>query len=237
MLKSPDDDLIYEVLSYLQNNGSAAGAGSVQLYLTGRGFSVSEATAGRILRKLETSGLVEKNRNKGRELSDEGLKRLRELDDIKWQYRWTEKFMDTIASLKKDKLIQLLEACRPVEIGIARLAAARATQKDIDKIAANVEQMEKCAKEGKFPAELDTEFHCLLAAASGNPVLMSVIVLLRKKQENALGIAAIRAKVGAASCEDHRKILGALKWHDPEIAALAMKTHLNNLVDSLSNAK
>ncbi len=42
-----------------------------------------------------------------------------------------------------------------------------ATQKDIDKIAANVEQMEKCAKEGKFPAELDTEFHCLLAAASG----------------------------------------------------------------------
>ena len=233
MFKSSDDELIYEVLSYLKKNGSAAGAGSVQLHLNQQGFPVSEATAGRILRKLETSGLVGKNHNKGRELSAEGLKRLQELDDIQWQEKWTEKFMDTLAGLKKDKLIQLLEACRPVEIGIARLAAARATEKDIEKIEANVGKMEECAKAGKFPGDLDTEFHCLLAAASGNPILMSVIMLLRKKQENAMGISAIRAKVGAASCEDHRKILGALKWHDPEIAALAMKTHLNNLVETI----
>ena len=55
-----EDELIYEVLSYMKEEGKAVGAGSVQRRLETRGYFMAEASVGRLLREMEYRGLLEK---------------------------------------------------------------------------------------------------------------------------------------------------------------------------------
>ena len=227
------DNVIYYILLFLKETNGPAGAGSVRRFLEQRGFSMAEATVGRLLRDMDGDGYTEKRSNQGRAVSAKGERRLRELEEMRWHDRWTEGFLDVFERADKDYLRELLEARLPVETAVARLAAQRAAPEEIETLRGVVREQERLAKSASPVFALDDEFHRTLAAASHNQVLEAVVALLRKKEEYGRAFERMRRDAGHIYNSDHRKIFEAVEAHDPEHAELTMKRHIANLIASV----
>ncbi|MBR4401621.1 MAG: FCD domain-containing protein [Synergistes sp.] len=234
---SREDELIYEVLSYIKEEGKAAGAGSVQRRLKTRGYSLAEASVGRLLRDMQYMGFLVKESNTGRSISPLGEEKLRSLESARWQGNWAQEFFSGSGSSDKEHLTELLIARRPVEIEVARLASENATAEEIGELRRIVDKHEHMAKTGRSVSQLDTEFHQYLAKISHNSILEAIVELLRKKEEDATELEGIRRHAGNISNDEHRKIFEAVAHHDAELAILAMKRHLNNLMHTLEEKK
>lgn len=228
-----DEKLLFDIMSFLHERKTPEGAGSVQRHLENKGYTMAEATVGRLLREMDDLGYSEKKSNQGRTLSEKGRACFRELELKQWQEQWAEGFMGSSDVTEKTKLLELLTARIPVETEVARLAALHATAEEIETLRALVEKQEELAQKGETVSGLDTEFHWRLAKASKNSILEAIIELLRKKQEYALEIESIRKRAGHIYNSEHRKIFEAVEQHDPDLAQLTMKRHLDNLVKSV----
>ncbi|MCR5334921.1 MAG: FCD domain-containing protein [Synergistes sp.] len=237
MNNNREDELIYEVLSYIKEEGKAVGAGSVQRRLRSRGYSMAEASVGRLLREMEYTGLLVKESNLGRSISPQGEEKLRELESARWQGNWTQEFFGNADASDREHLEELLTARRPVEVEVARLAAKNASDEEIEKLRRIVDENELLAKAGKPISQLDTEFHRYLAKISHNSVLEAIMELLRRKQEDATSFEGLRRHAGSLTNNEHRKILEAVEQHDVDMAVLAMKRHIKNLTLALKDRK
>lgn len=231
--KSQDSNIIHEILYYLKINNKPSGAGELKRHLIDKGFIIAEATVGRILKEMDHCKTTEKISNKGRTITEFGLKYLNEYEEQKGQNKWAEEFLDVFDIKEKGPLIDLLVARRPVEIEVARLAALNANKEEIKELYKVVEVQERLAMSGEPVAYLDTKFHCLLAKASGNQVLEAIVKLLRKSQDYAEELEIIRRRAGQIYNKEHKAILEAIEQNDEEMAMLAMKRHLQNLIDNI----
>ena len=122
-----------------------------------------------------------------------------------------------------------IEARRILEPSIAALAAERATDDDLAEIARILEEMEAAVENGGQVVAYDSAFHAAVARACGNPTLVFLINALT----DALGEsreASFRPEVGATTAiEGHRRIMVALRAHDPVAAREAMLGHINDI--------
>lgn len=228
------DNIIYKILGYLEQTGNVpSGAGSVRRFLNGNGIMLADATVGRILRDMDCSGYTLKCGKQGRILSDCGRQKYRELDEALWRDKWTGEFMDTPEKVGREYLLNLLEARLPVETAVAKTAAKTASAEEIEALRKIVDEQEKLAKSGAAVSPLDTEFHMTLAAASHNQILEAIVTLLRKKEEYARAFEHIRRATGDIYNQEHRNIFNAVAARDPEMAELAMKRHINNLIENV----
>lgn len=237
MNQANNDEVIFNILACMQATAEPVGAGSVRRYLSSKGYPLAEATVGRVLRDMDYGGLTEKKSNQGRVISEAGSAKYKEIISAKWQGKWAENFIGAFGPSDSIHLIELIEARRPVEIEVARLAAKHADSSDIAALRALVCRQEALAKEGCPVSQVDTEFHRLLAAASRNKILEAIVELLRKKQEDAAEFEEIRRHSGNIYNSDHRKIFEAIEQHDPDMAVLAMKRHLTNLLISIRESR
>ncbi len=125
----------------------------------------------------------------------------------------------------KHALLDLNEARGGLECHIARLAAQRAKPEHIQAMQAALVQMEENSKNIGNCARYDTEFHHLLAQATGNVIfeimLAPVTKLLGESRK-----ATLKAVTPAKSLEGHKKILAAVEKRDSELAAQCMSEHL-----------
>jgi len=123
----------------------------------------------------------------------------------------------------------LTEARIIISTEVARLACARRTKEDLDKLEKNIAAAEAATDEGDMHrrAEVNYEFHRLLARATGNPVLIIVSDAL---------VAATRSFVDAIGYQlnsyvlpSRWRMLAALKARDADAAANEMKAMLVRL--------
>lgn len=121
-------------------------------------------------------------------------------------------------------LLHLIEARRPLESEIARLAAERATAEQIERL--EEENARLRGAEGLDErVEADVRFHRVLAESAGNPVfcllLETIAGLLRESRRQTIAESGIEiAHAG------HGDILDAVRRHDAERAKHAMLEHL-----------
>jgi GntR family transcriptional regulator, transcriptional repressor for pyruvate dehydrogenase complex len=126
------------------------------------------------------------------------------------------------------------EVRRMLEVHITGLAAERAAEDDIDRLAAVHDQMAASLGDFEAAALHDLEFHRAIARATHNElflVLMDSIghALLDIRRAN-----IARGGTGPLTVEEHGEILAALRARDPKRARTAMRTHLDN-VEAVSN--
>lgn len=121
---------------------------------------------------------------------------------------------------------QMFEARRVLEVGVAGLAAERATGEQLATIA---EEMTGLFASLEQPLEYlrhDMRFHRAVAAASGNPILASLVEMVSALFYTHRRQTADRASDRRESAEMHRAIYNALRARDPERARQAMSAHL-----------
>jgi GntR family transcriptional repressor for pyruvate dehydrogenase complex len=144
--------------------------------------------------------------------------------------------LDFVFAKDSVALVQLLEARRVVEAGIARLAAFRITESEVAALGDLVASLASCIDDPDRFSELDIALHEAVCGAANNFLLsqfMNIVSTLGKvSRERTGGLRAVRE----AALRDHRRILDALRAHDPDAAQQAMLEHLDHVEQGLRPA-
>ena len=141
--------------------------------------------------------------------------------------------LDFVLSLDDSSLIELFEARKIVEIGIAGLAAQRITDEELADLEDGLARSQETLHHPADFLRADEQLHKTITQAARNPIMSRVIDsisrLLMVSRSRTVEIAGVREK----TVEDHRAIVAALKRRDPEAAQQAMLQHLNNVEKGL----
>lgn len=141
--------------------------------------------------------------------------------------------LDLVFSKDTVALTQLLEARRVVEVGNARLAAARIDDERLAELDGILAELQAAVDDADRFGALDMAFHDVVCGAAGNFVLaqfMTVIDTLGKVSRERTG--ASRA-VREVMLRDHHRIAEGLRARDPETAGAAMQGHLDHVEAAL----
>lgn len=122
---------------------------------------------------------------------------------------------------------ELLEARKSVEDRIARLAAVRATRKDLESLARTLGRMEKLGADQGLFVHWDTDFHLTLAKAAKNKILLMFMTTLKEIHNRVISQVHLREDLFPSAVRYHQRIYEAVKKKDPEKASQVMIDHLD----------
>jgi len=175
-------------------------------------FSVSRPTVREAVKALVSQGIIEIRRGKGTYVSQEpGIAE----DPLGLDFITTPNLRLT-----------LIEARLIIEPGAARLAAQKADDNDIAKIAASVKAMEEVVYQHKVEIHTELDFHRSIAEATRNPVIMRIIPIIMESIVKTYRDAPRTSEDHRHAFEEHKVIYEAIAARDPERSYDAMQSHL-----------
>jgi GntR family transcriptional repressor for pyruvate dehydrogenase complex len=185
-----------------------------------RSFGVSRGSVRDALRMLEMVGLLETRHGQGtfpQELSVENL-------------------VTPLASVlthSRELQQELMDVRRMFEPAVARVAAARATDDEISTLQGIVETQRQRARAGQTTITEDTAFHSTLARATHNQVVVRIMETLNDLLVGSRKLTLQQKGRPARSIRGHEAVVSALKKHDGEAAASAMRDHIEQIAELL----
>lgn len=129
--------------------------------------------------------------------------------------------------------IEIIEARRVIECELARLAAERRTEADLETMARLLDQLGACEDDNPRRAPLDFDFHAALGGAAHSGILHSLQLSLGQKVLAIMRKAIYRPKANADGHREHTGIFTAIRDGQGERAARIMKKHLEKLEDGV----
>jgi GntR family transcriptional repressor for pyruvate dehydrogenase complex len=139
--------------------------------------------------------------------------------------------------LTAHEIRHLLELRQIIEGGTARLAAARRNEADLTRLDEAIAHMQDDVTTGSIGEAADWEFHHAIAAASGNPMLLSMLDTIAEKIQTQL--FASRQHLFQIHGEperllqQHRGIAEAIRARDGDLAEERMRAHLMHVEEML----
>lgn len=121
---------------------------------------------------------------------------------------------------------EMFEARMALEMSIAGMAAKRVTSEQMTTLAEEIAGMYASLNEPEQYLVHDMRFHQIVAAASGNRILTSLMNMVATILFEYRSKTVKRATDLKESAEQHHNIYRALRDHDPEAAEKAMHDHL-----------
>lgn len=177
-------------------------------------LGVSRPTIREAMIALELSGVIEIRTGSGIYVSKQNSKKGIELED------------------KGVGPFEILEIRYLLEAEACALAAARISDEQLEALRQAIKEMEEEEKQSDASERADQKFHSIIAEASQNSAISSVVNWLWKlRNESDLStmfLESIRKEGVHPSIDEHKKILHALEQRNPEKARLAMKDHIEN---------
>ncbi|MDR5683418.1 MAG: FadR/GntR family transcriptional regulator [Armatimonadota bacterium] len=181
-------------------------------------LSVSRASVREALRVLNAMGLVEVRSGDGTFIRSAHAP----VDPAVWALLPERQF-----------LLDLLQARRIVEEEIVALAVHQATQDDLDQMQDLLNRRERELAEGKADLETDLLFHRLIAEATRNPVLVSIVRTLNEiwlQSREATG----RAPTSPHKAQEfHQAIVEAIRMRDEALARGVMHRHMEDMREDI----
>ena len=179
-------------------------------------FKVSRACVREAFRVLESQGFLESRPGNGTFVSDSAI----------------DSLVQPLASFilkEKDYQIELFEMRQLLESQLAYLAAEKATPENMAKMEKILKSQEEQIANGEIGLNSDSDFHYALAEAANNRILLHIINttidFLAESRESYL-LGEERAK---KSLPHHKRIFNAIKKGDGELAAEAMREHIEDV--------
>ncbi|MGH8924083.1 MAG: FadR/GntR family transcriptional regulator [Acidimicrobiia bacterium] len=186
-------------------------------------FGVSRPVVREALRSLAAQGVVEIVGGRGTVV--------RPVDD-----RLLRLFFQRTLQVGTDTSIELMEVRKPLEVQSATLAAERRSDEELAAIGSKVAAMRTKINHLEAYAQLDVEFHLLVALATHNTTMCHLIGSIRDSLREAIE-AGLRRRNTREQLERvqllHEEIYAALVAADPGAAASAMARHFDEAVTAL----
>lgn len=134
---------------------------------------------------------------------------------------------------------ELLDARRAIEGGVAALAAANATDSEVDALRAAMDMMHREQSSGADSEEGDRLFHFEIARATHNALLLRTVTELwewtRGPMWTRLNDNLYMRGNRPRWLSDHCRIFDAIRRHDPDAAQAAMRDHIAQVKQQLLN--
>jgi GntR family hexuronate regulon transcriptional repressor len=135
---------------------------------------------------------------------------------------------------------ELMEARKVIESETAALAATLIDDEQLERLERIIESMEEENRLEIQGESADHQFHVAIAESTGNSALAAVIDNLWVIRETSPMMINVmekaRSKGVKPMVDEHRKIVAALRKHDPAAARAAMQSHLTRVIDELLQA-
>lgn len=140
-------------------------------------------------------------------------------------------------TLEPDSLAQpedyrhLYELRLVLETGAAAMAARNCSIANLDEIARCIQNMSEVENLRDAYVETDISFHRAVAGATENPFIALFISFVAAKLKESIFVALGSldfAETSAVSIKEHQLIFKAIKARNPDAAAAAMQSHLQN---------
>jgi GntR family transcriptional repressor for pyruvate dehydrogenase complex len=132
-----------------------------------------------------------------------------------------------LATLHRFSRDEMFEARRVLEVGIAGLAAERATTEQLAAMAEEVSGLFRSLKAPQAFLLHDVAFHRAVAAASANPVLAALVELVSVLVYDRRRLTIEGARDLKEAAEMHRRIHLAIREKDAPLARREMEHHLD----------
>ncbi len=176
-------------------------------------FKVSRSSVREAIRSLELQGLVISKRGSGTFISTENADSVLAL-------------MAASLNTGGEALRDIFEMRRVLEPAIAALAAGRATEDDVGRMSAILEEQQRQIDSGETGVEADTAFHFALAAATHNSALNKVVSAVEDILQRSRDQSLQEPGRPQRSLTSHRQILQMIRTRDSAGAERAMSHHL-----------
>ncbi len=140
--------------------------------------------------------------------------------------------------LKHFRLRDIMEFRNTLEVEIAAFAAERATEEDISALESLLEKMKIHVRDSAASIYWDTLFHCQLANASQNELLMTTLAMVRESIETVM-LEAIKNDntIPFRALDWHDQLLTAVRLGQPEEAREIMRKHMNDVASTLKKRR
>jgi DNA-binding FadR family transcriptional regulator len=123
-------------------------------------------------------------------------------------------------------LEHLKEARAIFEMEMARIAARKRSQSDVDRLTRILERQSAARHDSKLFQEIDGEFHREIAAVSGNPILAAVSESIFRWLAD-FHVDLVRFPgLEELTLSEHQAVLSAIAAKDATVAANAVRDHL-----------
>ena len=206
----PLREIVFDTLRQAIISGDLAPGERLMEVQLAEELGVSRTPVREAIRQLEQEGLVELVPRKGAYVTDISMSDLADVFEIRYA-------LEGLA---------------------ARLAAERATEEQIRELEDLLEKIDETIEAGDFRrvVELDTQFHELLYAASGNQQLQGILSQLRK-QVHRFRLQSL-AKPGrmAIALKEHRAIVDAVARRELQAAKERSQEHIQSAAQAYMKA-
>lgn len=129
--------------------------------------------------------------------------------------------------MNRENTIELIKYREIIEVGAIALAVERANDSDIQALEENIKIHEKFKDVQEKAAQLDLDFHMLIAEASKNLFVIKANSII-KDIFHAVMEQIVEVMGTSPGLYYHKKMLAAIKARDKELAVSLMREHLVN---------
>ena len=183
--------------------------------LAGR-FGVSRGSIRDAFRVLETIGLLVTRHGQGTFPQELDVDRL-------------VAPLASILSYRHDLEDELLDVRRMFEPAVARVAADRVTEEDLAALQRILDAQRRKLKTRQSAILEDTAFHEILARATRNRVVVSIMATLNDLLVESRKLALKQEGRPGRSMHGHEAVVAALRQRNAEAAASAMREHIDQI--------
>lgn len=227
-------ELEYDILSYLAQSEGPVGSGQLFLSLRDR-YGLGQASIGRKLQEMDRAGYTRRLGYKGRVITPQGKKRLKELLQEVLKRANHQHFLECLDVSNLNRLLDVLAVRKVLEKEAARTAAMKATHEDLREIQRALEAQRASIATGdeETASREDAEFHDLVAKASKNEVLRRALRLVAGESGFSAYTSQMRARAGGSLGVDHFEIFERIRARDPAGAEAAMAAHIDSVMQDV----
>lgn len=176
-------------------------------------YQVSRSTVRDAVRGLEERGIVERQHGKGIKIIDK-------TEEV------VANSLQVMMMSKKATLNQMLEVRRIIEIPAARLAAVNASSEDIKEMKESIENMVDTEVSNEEYVANDLKFHLLVAKASKNVILESIVKALSSQMEECIEVSLSEENRPERTQHYHDEVFKQIVLKNPDKAEKYMRNHL-----------
>ncbi|MFV0333194.1 MAG: transcriptional regulator NanR [Tropicimonas sp.] len=185
-------------------------------------FGVGRPAVREALQSMHTLGLIT--------ISHGGRSRVNALS-IESVLDGVDEIAQILLSSEPDKLEYLKEARRMFEIGMVRLAAARATEADIADLRAILEQQRGHLDDTRLFIETDLRLHSRIAEMTGNPIMGAVSQAMLRWLTQYYTALVHWSGNEQQTLAEHAQIIDLIAAGEVEQSAEAMRDHLDRSLE------
>lgn len=143
------------------------------------------------------------------------------------------KMMRSAMAISPRELIQFTEFRRAIECDAVRVAAKRASARDIAELELLCEEIRRDDLPYAEAFRLDLRFHRKLLALTGNELMHNVMDVVQEFVMASIQEGAPARRDPEVTYQGHQAIVAALRAGDPDAAEQAMRHHLDLVLETL----